>query len=55
MPTEKRPERLQVTELRPGVLGRVSGEIRHVKEENGSVVAMPIQPRRRVRRSAARA
>ena len=55
MPTEKRPERLQVTELRPGVLGRISGEIRHVKEENGSVVAMPIQPRRRVRRTAARA
>jgi predicted N-acetyltransferase YhbS len=55
MPTEKRPERLQVTELRPGVLGRVSGEIRHVKEENGSVIAMPIQPRRRVRRTAARA
>jgi predicted N-acetyltransferase YhbS len=55
MPTEKRPERLQVTELRPGVLGRVSGEIRHVKEENGSVVALPVQPRRRVRRTAARA
>jgi predicted N-acetyltransferase YhbS len=55
MPTEKRPERLQVTELRPGVLGRVSGEIRHVKEENGSVIAMPVQPRRRVRRTAARA
>jgi predicted N-acetyltransferase YhbS len=55
MPTEKRPERLQVTELRPGVLGRVSGEIRHVKEANGSVVAMPVQPRRRVRRHAARA
>ena len=55
MPTEKRPERLQVTELRPGVLGRVSGEIRHAQEENGSVVAMPIQPRRRVRRHAARA
>ena len=55
MPTEKRPERLQVTELRPGVLGRVSGEIRHVKEENGSVVAMPVAARRRVRRHAARA
>jgi predicted N-acetyltransferase YhbS len=55
MPTEKRPERLQVTELRPGVLGRVSGEIRHVREENGSVVALPVQPRRRVRRAAARA
>jgi predicted N-acetyltransferase YhbS len=55
MPTEKRPERLQVTELRPGVLGRVSGEIRHAKEENGSVVALPVQPRRRVRRHAARA
>jgi predicted N-acetyltransferase YhbS len=55
MPTEQRPERLQVTELRPGVLGRVSGEIRHVKEENGSVIAMPVQPRRRVRRHSARA
>ncbi|MDQ7249393.1 GNAT family N-acetyltransferase [Dongia sedimenti] len=56
MPTEKRPERLQVTELKPGVLGRVSGEIRHVKESTGSVVAMPVQPpRRRVRRAAARA
>ncbi len=29
MPGETRPERLQVTELKPGVLGRVSGEIRH--------------------------
>jgi predicted N-acetyltransferase YhbS len=29
MPGEKRPERLQVTELKPGVLGRVSGDIRH--------------------------
>ena len=55
MPTEKRPERLQVTELKPGVLGRVSGEIRHVKESTGSVVTLPVQPRRRVRRAAARA
>ena len=29
MPGESRPERLQVTELKPGALGRVSGEIRH--------------------------
>lgn len=29
MPGESRPERLQVTELKPGVLGRISGEIRH--------------------------
>jgi predicted N-acetyltransferase YhbS len=56
MPTEKRPERLQVTELKPGVLGRVSGEIRHVKESTGSVITLPVQPpRRRVRRAAARA
>jgi len=55
MPTEKRPERLQVTELRPGVLGSISGEIRHMKEENGSVITLPLQPRRRVRRTAARA
>jgi predicted N-acetyltransferase YhbS len=56
MPTEQRPERLQVTELKPGVLGRVSGEIRHVSESNGSVVTLPVQPpRRRVRRTAARA
>lgn len=55
MPTEKRPERLQVTELRPGVLGRVSGEIRHMKDGAGSVVTLPVPPRRRVRRAAARA
>ena len=55
MPTEKRPERLQVTELKPGVLGRVSGEIRHVKDGNGSVITLPVAPRRRVRRAAARA
>ena len=55
MPTEQRPERLQVTELRQGVLGRISGEIRHVKEDNGSVITMPMTPRRRVRRTAARA
>jgi predicted N-acetyltransferase YhbS len=29
MPGEARPERLQVTELKPGVLGRISGDIRH--------------------------
>ena len=56
MPGEARPERLQVTELRPGVLGRVSGEIRHA---NATVAAAPVQnapiARRRVRRSAARA
>ena len=56
MPGEARPERLQVTELRPGVLGRVSGEIRHLKDGNGSVVTLPLHPpRRRVRRAAARA
>ena len=55
MPTEKRPERLQATELKPGVLGRVSGEIRHMKDGNGSVVPLPLAPRRGVRRAAARA
>ena len=55
MPTEKRPERLQVTELRPGVLGHISGEIRHMQDGNGSVVALQVPPRRRVRRTAARA
>ena len=54
MPGEKRPERLQVTELRPGVLGRISGEIRHVDTASETVVPLP-QPRRRVRRHAARA
>jgi predicted N-acetyltransferase YhbS len=55
MPSEKRPERLQVTELKPGVLGRVSGEIRHAHAAASSVITLPVQPRRRVRRHAARA
>jgi predicted N-acetyltransferase YhbS len=54
MPGEKRPERLQVCELRPGVLGRISGEIRHAHAATAATLA-PSQSRRRVRRSAARA
>jgi len=54
MPGEKRPERLQVTELKPGVLGRVAGEIRHVRAATAATLA-PTQSRRRVRRAAARA
>jgi predicted N-acetyltransferase YhbS len=56
MPGEKRPERLQVTELRPGVLGRVSGEIRHANAASAAAAVheAPVA-RRRVRRSAARA
>jgi predicted N-acetyltransferase YhbS len=55
MPGEKRPERLQVTELKPGVLGRVSGEIRHAHAATAATLAAPSQARRRVRRAAARA
>ena len=54
MPGEKRPERLQVTELKPGVLGRISGEIRHVSAATAATLA-PTQARRRVRRPATRA
>ena len=54
MPGEKRPERLQVTELRPGVLGRVSGEIRHAHAATAATLAAPTA-RRRVRRVSARA
>ena len=39
MPGEKRPERLQVTELKPGVLGRISGEIRHVHAATAATLA----------------
>lgn len=52
MPGEKRPERLQVTELKPGVLGRVSGEIRHSHAATAATLAAPAQVRRRVRRAA---
>jgi len=55
MPGEKRPERLQVTELKPGVLGRISGEIRHVQAASAATLAAPTHARRRVRRTAARA
>jgi predicted N-acetyltransferase YhbS len=58
MPSEKRPERLQVTELKPGVLGRVSGEIRHANAApavEAPIVAAPVPARRRVRRASARA
>ncbi|HVM83045.1 MAG TPA: N-acetyltransferase [Candidatus Binatia bacterium] len=57
MPGEKRPERLQVTELRPGVLGRVAGEIRHLHAAAAPAAApveVPVRARRRVRRAAAR-
>ena len=53
MPGEKRPERLQVTELKPGVLGRVAGEIRHLHAA-AAPVEVPVRARRRVRRAAAR-
>ena len=55
MPGEKRPERLQVTELKPGVLGRISGEIRHVRAATAATLAAPTQARRRVRRTPIRA
>jgi predicted N-acetyltransferase YhbS len=66
MPGEPRPERLQVTELKPGVLGRVSGEIRPANAEAAAqIAAAPIAnapiatgrlpARRRVRRVPARA
>ena len=57
MPGEKRPERLQVTELKPGVLGRVAGEIRHLHAAAAPAAApveVPVRARRRVRRAAAR-
>ena len=54
MPGEKRPERLQVTELKPGVLGRISGEIRHAHAPTAATLAAPSQQaRRRVRRPVA--
>jgi len=54
MPGEKRPERLQVTELKPGVLGRISGEIRHAHAATAAtLLAAPHQARRRVRRPTA--
>jgi len=54
MPSEKRPERLQVTELKPGVLGRISGEIRHAHAATAAtLLAAPSPARRRVRRPAA--
>ena len=53
MPGEKRPERLQVTELKPGVLGRISGEIRHAHAASAATLAAPSHARRRVRRPAA--
>ena len=60
MPGEKRPERLQVTELKPGVLGRISGEIRHVHAASAATLTAPTQAprlahRRRVRRTPVRA
>jgi len=61
MPGEKRPERLQVTELKPGVLGRVSGEIRAMNapvrhaETTASVPVVPVKTRGRLRRPSARA
>jgi len=58
MPGEKRPERLQVTELKPGVLGRISGEIRHVHAASAATLttqAPRLAHRRRVRRTPIRA
>jgi predicted N-acetyltransferase YhbS len=61
MPGEPRPERLQVTELKPGVLGRVSGEIRPATAEaaapiaNAPIATGRLPARRRVRRVPARA
>ena len=49
MPGESRPERLQVTELKPGVLGRISGEIRHAHSVPPAIVK---KTRRAGRKSA---
>jgi hypothetical protein len=37
MPGEKRPDRLQVIALNHDVLGRVSGEIRHIHTEQTAI------------------
>ena len=37
MPAEKRPERLQVTPLRRGVIGEISGEIQHIRSRRDPV------------------
>jgi predicted N-acetyltransferase YhbS len=61
MPGEKHPERLQVTELKPGVLGSVSGEIRAMNapalhaESAAPVAVAPAKTRGGLRRPSARA
>lgn len=43
MPGETRPERLQVAPLKSGILGRVSGEVRHVHGLEPAAIANGIQ------------
>ena len=54
MPGESRPERLQVAPLKPGILGRVSGEIRHVHSGLAAMAAASVAPAKRRTRAKAR-
>jgi len=49
MPGESRPERLQVAPLTDGVLGRISGEIRHLHTGLPAVAKVSRRPARRAR------
>jgi predicted N-acetyltransferase YhbS len=50
MPGENRPDRLQVAPLRPGILGRVKGEIRHIHSALPAIAARQTRPQRSARR-----
>jgi predicted N-acetyltransferase YhbS len=49
MPGESRPERLQVAPLKDGILGQVSGEIRHLHTGLPAVAKVSRRPARRAR------
>ncbi len=49
MPGETRPERLQLAPLRPGILGRVMGEIRHRHSALPAIGANQAKPAQRAR------
>lgn len=51
MPGETKPDRLQVAPLRPGILGQVRGEIRHI---NSALPAIAAKRARRQQRARAR-
>ena len=49
MPGETRPERLQVAPLRPGILGRVNGEVRHMHSALPAIAAKRTRRQQRAR------